>query len=158
MSRGLCEFLLLLYQKGFMIMRNILLYLLIAFSCLLAGERFFPIDNVIKHRQTYYDLNGSVPVEVSKREIDLIKASGVILNAKTEAKLKGKKSPEELRASMAVFKYGEHDTASNYVRTHLKKPKRSHIFIIIKKEKQQVKPKPVSYKKSTMLKKLYYGE
>lgn len=116
-----------------------------------------PIEKIIKERTAYYDMNGSVPLEVKQKDVDYIRESGVILNQEREKAIAGKKTPEELRKSMAVFKYGENGRVSDYVKEHLRKQKRSHMFVILKKETQKSAELKTS-KKSTMLKKLYYGE
>lgn len=82
---------------------NITIFALISvcFAVHLEADTIVSIDKIIKSKRTYYEFNGTRDIKVSQTDCDLIKESGVILSKEKEAQLKGKKTPEELRKSMA---------------------------------------------------------
>ena len=133
-----------------------ILFLSIYMAIIAHADSVVPIEKIIKERKPYYDFNGSSPLEVIKKDVDFIKQSGVILSKEREKSITGKKTPEELRASLAVYKHGKRSTIDELVKEKLKEPKETHYFEVIKKSAP--KPKPYASKKTTILNKLYYGD
>ena len=135
---------------------RILLLFSLMVNSYLSADSVVPIDKVIKERKSFYDLNGSVEIETTKHDVDYVKESGVILSKEKEDEIKHKRTPKEIKESMAVYRYGETvKSVDGYVKQKLKAPKRSHIFKAIKTEGSPRQPQ--KQKKNTMLHQLYYG-
>lgn len=131
----------------------------IVMPLILNADTVVPIDKIIKEKRSYYDFNGTSPLPVSQKDVDSLRSSGVILNLDMQKKLKGKKTPKEMKESLAVMEGKGAGDIGDLAKEMEDKPKFNHVFVLKKGVPPSTdKPEKRLREKSTMIQKLYNRE